>query len=164
MLQYEIMSCSAHPSISHRQAQRLAALACVLSRRVLSERVPRDSQTSALSGSVRSASHFAGSVPARIKCLAPVAAHHDMTVCLCVSLYTGRGVLDEHACSCVAQCKISGPAQRGAVWVAQQHAHAGLLSRRQEAGPDYGNEIDLRQIQSFRLHSRQGEGRSQAQQ
>ena len=46
----------------------------------------------------------------------------------------------------------SGPAQRLAGWVAQKHAHAGFLSRRQEAGPDYGNKIDLRQIQSFLLH------------
>ena len=65
--------------------------------RVLSERVPRDSQTSAVSDSVRSNSNFAGSVPARNTCFAPVAARHDMTACLCVSLFIGRGVLDEHA-------------------------------------------------------------------
>ena len=65
---------------------------------------PRDSQTSALSASVRSTSDFAVSDPARIKCMAQVAAHHDMVACLCVSLFIGRGVLDEHACSCVAQC------------------------------------------------------------
>ena len=69
--------------------------------------------------------------------------------CLCVSLFIGRGVLDEHACSCVALRKaFRAGAAPGSLpgWVAQQHAHAGLLSRRQEAGPDYGNEIDLRQI------------------
>ena len=53
--------------------------------------------------------------------------------------------------------KPSGPAHRRAVWVAQ-HTHAGLLSSRQEAGPDYGNEIDLRQIQSFQLHGDTGRG------
>ena len=57
--------------------------------------------------------------------------------------------------------KPSGPALRRAVRVAQKHAHAGLLSRRQlrrqEAGP-----IDLRQIQPFRLHG--DTGRPQAQQ
>ena len=36
--------------------------------------------------------------------------------------------------------KPSGQAQLRAVWVAQQHAHAG--GRRQEAGPDYMDEID----------------------
>ena len=47
-------------------------------------------QTSALSGSVRSTSDFASTVPARNTCLAPVAAHHDMTAaCLCVSLFIG---------------------------------------------------------------------------
>ena len=80
------MSCPAHPSISHRPAQRLA---CFRPWRVLSERVPRDSQTSALSGSVRSTSDFACTVPARNTCLAPVAAHHDMTAYLCVSLFIG---------------------------------------------------------------------------
>ena len=64
---------------------------------VLSERVPRDSQTSAVSDSVRSDSDFACSVPARNTCFAPVAARHGMTACLCVSLFIGRGVLDEHA-------------------------------------------------------------------
>ena len=54
--------------------------------------------------------------------------------------------------------KPSGPAQRRAVWVAQKHVHSCLLSRRQEAGPDYGNEIDLRQIQPFRLHGDTGRG------
>ena len=39
----------------------------------------------------------AGSVPARNVCFAPVAAHDDMTACLCVSLFIGRGALDEHA-------------------------------------------------------------------
>ena len=96
------MSCPAHPSISHRQAQRLA---CVHPWRVLSERVPKGSQTSALSGSVRSTSDFAVSVPARNICLAPVSAHHDTTACLCVSLFIACGVLDEHASSCVEQCK-----------------------------------------------------------
>ena len=52
----------------------------------------------------------------------------------------------------------SGPAQRLAGWVAQKHAHAGFLSRRQEAGPDYRNDIDLRQIQSFRLLGDTGRG------
>ena len=96
------MSCPAHLSIFHRPVQRLA---CVHPWRVLSERVPRDSQTSALTCSVRSTSDFTCSVPARNTYMAPVAAHHDMTACLCVSLFIGRGVLDEHACSCVAQCK-----------------------------------------------------------
>ena len=95
------MSCPAHPRISHRPAQRLA---CVHPWRVLSERVPRDSQTSVLSCSVRSTSDFPGWVPARNTCLEPVAAH-DKTACLCVSLFIGRGVLDEHDRSCVAQCK-----------------------------------------------------------
>ena len=54
--------------------------------------------------------------------------------------------------------KPSGPAQRRAVWVAQHHANAGLLSCRQEAGSDYGNEIDLRQFQSFLLHGDTGRG------
>ena len=63
----------------------------------------RGGQTSTLSGPVRSTSDFAGSVPSR-RCFAPVVAHHDMTACLCVSLFIGRGVLDEHACSCLAQC------------------------------------------------------------
>ena len=115
----------------------------------------RDSQMSALSCSVRSTSHFAVSVPARIKCLAQVAAHHDMTACLCVSLFIGRGVLDEHACPCVAQCKsFRACAAPGSL----QQVHAGLLSRRQEAGQDYGNEIDLRQIQYSRLHGDTGRG------
>ena len=61
------------------------------------ERVPRDSQTSAVSGSVRSNSDVAGSVPARNTCFAPVSSHHDMTAGLWVSLFTGRGVLDKHA-------------------------------------------------------------------
>ena len=47
--------------------------------------------------------------------------------------------------------KPSGPAQRRAVWVAQKHAYASLLSRRQEAGPDYGNEIDPRHCVSSSL-------------
>ena len=96
------MSCPAHLSIFHRPVQRLA---CVHPWRVLSERVPRDSQTSALTCSVRSTSDFTCSVPARNTCMAPVAAHHDMTACLCVSLFISRGVLDEHASSSVAQCK-----------------------------------------------------------
>ena len=54
--------------------------------------------------------------------------------------------------------KPSGPAQRRAVSVAQQHAHAGILSRRQEAGLDYEDEIDLRQIQSFRPYGDTGRG------
>ena len=61
--------------------------------RALSERVPRDSHTSAVSGCVRPNGGFACSVPARNACLAPVAAHHDMTACLCCSLFIGRGVL-----------------------------------------------------------------------
>ena len=117
------MSCPAS-SISHSPAQRLA---CVHLWRVLSERVPRDSQTPALSCSVRSTSDFAGTVPAKNTCSAPVAAHNHMTACLCVSLFIGRGVLDENACSCVVQCKAFRPAQSRAVWVAQKHAHACLL-------------------------------------
>ena len=53
-----------------------------------------------------------------------------MTACLYVSLFIGRGVLDEHACSCVAQCNAFRAGQRRAVWVAQQHAHAGLAAKR----------------------------------
>ena len=58
----------------------------------------RGGQTSTLSGPVRSTSDFAGSVPSR-RCFAPVAAHHDMTACLChgVSLFIGRGVLESPA-------------------------------------------------------------------
>ena len=117
-------------------------MACVHPRQSVegvSERVPRDSQTSALSGSVRSTSDFAVSVPARIKCLAQPYSS-DVASWMRTLVPAWRSV------------KPSGPAQLRAVWVAQQHAHAGLLSRRQEAGPDHGNEIDLRQIQSFRLH------------
>ena len=40
--------------------------------------------------------------------------------------------------------KTSGPAMRRAVWVAQQHARAGLLSRRQVVVLDYGNEMETR--------------------
>ena len=45
-----------------------------------------------------------------------------------------------------------------AATVAQQHAHAGLVSRLQEAGPDYRNDIDLRRIQSFRVLGDTGRG------
>ena len=40
---------------------------------------------------LRSTSDFAGSIPSK-RCFAPVAAHHDMTACLChgVSLFIGR--------------------------------------------------------------------------
>ena len=84
-------------TISHVEVQYEIICHATKIGRVLSERVPRDFQTSTLSGSVRSTSDFAVSVPARNTCLAPVAAHHDMTACLCVSLFIGRGVLDEHA-------------------------------------------------------------------
>ena len=56
--------------------------------------------------------------------LCAVAAHHDMTACLCVSLFIGRGVLDEHACSCLEQCNASGPAQRRAVYLAQHRVNS----------------------------------------
>ena len=123
--------------------------------RVLSERVPKDSQTS---GSVRSTSDFASSVPARNTCLAQVTAHHDMTACLCVSLFIGRGVLDEHACSCVAQCKAfrAGAAQ-GRLGCSTTRARQPSLQP-QEVGPDYRNESDLRPIQFFRLHGDTGRG------
>ena len=106
MLLYESICHAKHipeyPTDSHGPAQRLA---CVHPWGVLSQRVPNDFQTSALPGSMRSTSEFAGSVPAINTCLAPVALHHDTTACLCVSLFIDCGVLDEHACSCVAQCR-----------------------------------------------------------
>ena len=81
-----------------------------------------------------------------------------MTACLCDSLFIGRGFLDKHACSYVAQCKAfrAGAAQ-GRLGCSTTRPRR-LLSRRQEAGPDYGNEIDLRQIQSFQLHGDMGGG------
>ena len=153
------MPCPAHLSISHRPAQRLA---CFHPWRVLSERVPRDSQTSALSGSVRSTSDFAGTVPARNTCLAalaPVAAHHDMTACLCVSLFIGSICVRSNL-SCWKRNTVpdnprngnstlpseTARAQRLADSLAQLHANACLLSCRQKAGPDFGIKLVLCQI------------------
>ena len=150
------------PSTSQHITQTSTKMGLCLSIwRVMSERVPRDSQTSALSCSVRSTSDFAWtSVPARNTWLAPVAAHHEMTACLCISLFIACGDVTVAswmntllpAWRSVKPSGQPGQEQRRAVWVAQKQTHAGLLSRSQEAGPDYRNEIDLRQIQSFWLH------------